>query len=215
MPVAADPARIRLVRRALWLEALTGAWMAVEAAVSIGAGILAGSLSLVAFGADSVIELASAVVLLWRLRVELQQGAEFSEAIEQRAGKIAGLLLFALAAYVIASAGYGLWRRQGQEFSTPGMIVTALAIPAMYLLARAKMTVAGRIGSRALRADAVESIACAYLAAVVLVGLIAQLLFGAWWIDSVTSLAIVVFLVKEAREAWVGDDAEDELAHHR
>jgi len=85
----------------------------------------------------------------------------------------------------------------------------------MYLFARAKMTVAGRIGSRALRADAVESIACAYLAAVVLVGLIAQLLFGAWWIDSVTSLAIVVFLVKEAREAWVGDDAEDELAHHR
>jgi len=215
MPVAADPARFHLIRRALWLEALTSAWLAIEAAVSIGAGILAGSLSLVAFGADSVIELASAVVLLWRLRVELQHGAEFSEAIEQRAGKIAGLLLFALAAYVIASAGYGLWRRQGQEFSTPGMIVTALAIPAMYLFARAKMTVAGRIGSRALRADAVESIACAYLAAVVLVGLIAQLLFGAWWIDSVTSLAIVVFLVKEAREAWVGDDAEDELAHHR
>jgi len=109
---------------------------------------------------------------------------------------------------VIASAGYGLWRRQGQVFSTPGMIVTALAIPAMYLLATAKMTVAGRIGSRALRADAVESIACAYLAAVVLVGLIAQLLFGAWWIDSVASLAIVVFLVKEARKAWVGDGAK-------
>jgi len=140
MPVAADPIRIRLVSRALWLEALTAGWMAIEGAVSIGSGVLAGSLSLVAFGADSVIELASAVVLLWRLRVELRQGAEFSEAIEQRAGKIAGALLLALAAYVIASAGYGLWRHEGQEFSTPGLIVTAAAIPAMYLLARAKTT---------------------------------------------------------------------------
>jgi len=78
MPVAADPARFHLVRRALWLEALTSAWLAIETAVSIGAGIHAGSLSLVAFGADSLIELASAVVLLWRLRVELQEGAEFS-----------------------------------------------------------------------------------------------------------------------------------------
>jgi divalent metal cation (Fe/Co/Zn/Cd) transporter len=215
MLIAADPIRIRLVSRALRLEALTAGWMAIEAAVSIGSGVLAGSLSLVAFGADSVIELASALVLLWRLRVELRQGAEFSEAIEQRAGKIAGALLFALAAYVIASAGYGLWRREGQEFSTPGLIVTAVAIPAMYLLARAKTTVAERIGSGALHADAVESIACAYLAAVVLVGLIAQLVFGAWWIDSITSLAIVVFLVKEGREAWVGDDAEDEAADHR
>jgi divalent metal cation (Fe/Co/Zn/Cd) transporter len=214
MSIAAELTRTRLVSRALWLETFTAAWMAIEAGVSIGFGILAGSLSLVAFGADSVIELSSAVVLLWRLRVELRQGAEFSEAIEKRAGKIAGALLFALAAYVIASAAYGLWRQEGQEFSAPGLIVTALAIPAMCLLARAKMTVADRIGSRALRADAVESIACAYLAAVVLVGLVAQLLLGGWWIDSIASLVIVVFLLKEGREAWGGDDAEDEAAHH-
>jgi len=187
--------------------------MVIEAAVSIGSGILAGSLSLIAFGADSVIELASAIVLLWRLRSELQQGVEFSEPIEQRAGKIAGALLFALSAYVIVSAAYGLWLREGQEFSAPGVIVTASAIPTMYFLARAKINVADRIDSRALRADAIESIACAYLAAVVLVGLIAQWLFGAWWIDSITSLAIVVFLVKEGREAWVGDDGEDKTAH--
>ena len=213
MPVAADPTRARLVSRALRLETLTVAWMVIEAAVSIGSGILAGSLSLIAFGADSVIELASAIVLLWRLRSELQQGVEFSEPIEQRAGKIAGALLFALSAYVIVSAAYGLWLREGQEFSAPGVIVTASAIPTMYFLARAKINVADRIDSRALRADAIESIACAYLAAVVLVGLIAQWLFGAWWIDSITSLAIVVFLVKEGREAWVGDDGEDKTAH--
>jgi divalent metal cation (Fe/Co/Zn/Cd) transporter len=215
MPAAADPGRTRLVSRALWLETVTAAWMAVEAAVSIGSGILAGSLSLIAFGADSVIELASSIVLLWRLRVELREGGEFSGAIEQRAGKIAGALLFALTAYVVASAGYGLWRQEGQEFSTAGLIITTAAIPAMCLLAREKIKVADRIGSRALRADAVESIACAYLAAVVLVGLIAQWLFGTWWIDSVTSLVIVVFLAREARGAWVGGDAEDEPAVQR
>src|SRR5262249_33667850 len=109
---------------------------------------------------------------------------------------------------------YGLWRHDGQEFSALGLIVTASAIPVMYLLAKAKITVADRIGSRALRADAVESIACAYLATVVLIGLIAQALLGAWWVDSITSRAIVVFLVKEGREAWIGD-AEDRLADRR
>jgi divalent metal cation (Fe/Co/Zn/Cd) transporter len=115
--------------------------MAIEAAISIGSGVLAGSLSVVAFGADSVIELASSVGLLWRLRIELQQDAEFPETVEERARKIAGALLFALAAYVIASAGYGLWRHDGQEYSAPELIVTASAISAMYLLAKAKITV--------------------------------------------------------------------------
>lgn len=214
MPAASDPTRARLVSRALWLETLTIAWMAVEAAVAIGSGMRAGSLSLLAFGADSLIELASATVLLWRLWIELRRGAAFSEAIERRVGKIAGGLLLALAAYVIASAGYGLWRQTGQEFSIPGLIVTALALPTMYLLAGAKIRVADRLGSHALRADAAESIACGYLAAVVLVGLIAQWLFGAWWIDSIASLAVVVFLVKEASEAWVADDVEGEATDH-
>lgn len=211
MPAAADPTRARLVNRALWLETLTLAWMTVEAAVAIGSGVRAGSLSLVAFGVDSLIELASATVLSWRLWVELHRGAEFSEAIERRVGKIAAGLLLALAAYVVASAGYGLWRQRGQEFSIAGLIVTALALPTMSLLAAAKIRVADRLGSPALRADAAESIACGYLAAVVLVGLIAQWLFGAWWIDSIASLGVVVFLVKEAREAWV---AEDEVTGH-
>ena len=184
--------------------------MAIEAAVAIGSGIAANSLSLIAFGADSIIELASAGVLLWRLRVEVQLGGKFSEETEYRARKIAGALLFALAAYVVASAAYGLWRREGQDFSTLGLIVTALAIPTMYLLAKAKIRTADQIGSRALRADAVESIACGYLAAVVLVGLLAQLVAGAWWIDSITSLLIVWFLVKEGRETWLGEDRCDD-----
>ena len=199
--------RSDLVRRAFRLEWLTAVWMAIEAAVAIGSGISANSLSLIAFGADSVIELASAGVLLWRLNVEIRHGEEFSETVEHQASRIGGALLFALAAYVIASAAYGLWWDEGQEFSAPGFVLTALAIPIMWPLAKEKMRVAGQIGSQALRADAVESITCGYLSGVVVVGLLVQLLMsGWWWIDSFASLAIVVLLVKEGREAWHGGE---------
>ena len=205
---AGEASRSDLVLRAIWLEGLTAAWMLLEATVAIGAGVSAGSLSLIAFGADSLIELASAGVVLWRLNLEMRRGMEFPESIERRASRIAGVLLFALAAYVIASAAYGLWRQQGQEFSASGFVLTVLAIPTMLVLAKAKIRVADQIGSGALRADAVESIACAYLAGVVMLGLLAQLLAGWWWVDSITSLAIVVFLVKEGREAWHGEVCE-------
>jgi len=197
-----------MVRRAFRLEWLSAAWMLIEAMVAIGSGIAAHSLSLVAFGADSIIELASAGVLLWRLNVEMRLGEDFPEIAEHRASKTAGALLFALAAYVIASAAYGLSRHEGQEFSGPGFVLALLAMPIMYFLATAKMRIADQIGSRALRADAVESITCGYLSSMVVLGLLAQLLFGAWWIDSVASLAIVVLLAKEAREAWRGEDCD-------
>jgi divalent metal cation (Fe/Co/Zn/Cd) transporter len=202
-------ARSDLIRWAFRLEWLTAAWMVIEAVAAIGSGIAASSLSLIAFGADSIIELASAGVLLWRLNVEIHRGAEFSETVEHQASRIAGVLLFALAAYVIVSAFYGLWRHEGQDFSTPGFILTVLAIPIMWFLAKAMMRVADQIGSRALRADAVESITCGYLSGVVVVGLLVQLLMpGWWWVDSLASLAIVVLLVKEGREAWQGEDCD-------
>ena len=112
-------ARPNLVRQAFRLEWVTAGWMLIEAAVAIGAGVAARSLSLIAFGADSLIELVSAGVLLWRLNVELRQGAAFPERVEHRARRIRAALLFVLAAYVVVSAAYGLWRREGQEFSTP------------------------------------------------------------------------------------------------
>ena len=194
------------MRRAFRLEWLTAAWMLIEAAVAIGSGVAVHSLSLIAFGADSLIELASACVLLWRLDVEIRRGAEFSESIERRASRIGGGLLFGLAAYVLVSAAYGLWVREGQEFSTPGLILAVLAIPIMWWLAKAKMRVAEQIDSRALRADAVESITCGYLSGVVVLGLVVQLFMRRWWwVDSVTSLAIVFLLIKEGCEAWQGD----------
>jgi divalent metal cation (Fe/Co/Zn/Cd) transporter len=198
--------RHRLVARAFRLEWLTVGWMSIEAAVGLGTGIKSGSLLLVAFGADSVIELLSAGVLIWRLTAETRRGEAFPEAIERRAARIAAALLFALALYVLVSAGWSLAMRSGQRFSPLGLGVTLAAMPLMVLLSRAKTGIAERIGSRALRADAIESIACAYLSAVVVAGLVAQWLFGVWWIDGVTALALVPLLVREGWEAWQGEE---------
>jgi divalent metal cation (Fe/Co/Zn/Cd) transporter len=180
--------------------------MGIEVAVAVTFGIAARSVTLVAFGLDSAIELASAGVLIWRLSTELRFGREVSEAAEQIARRIAGGLLFALAAYVVVAAGWSLWRGEGEAVSWPGLAVALLSIPIMLVLARRKLALAEQLGSRALRADAAESIACLWLSVVVVVGLLAQLAFDAWWIDAVTSLAIVWFLVKEGREAWESEE---------
>ncbi|MGH7030675.1 MAG: cation transporter, partial [Stellaceae bacterium] len=177
-----DGQRGQLIRQAFRLEWLSIAWMAIEAAVAITSGMAAHSLSLTAFGLDSVIELASAGVLIWRLSSELRLGREMSEIAEQTARQIAGGLLLALAVYVVAAAGWSLWRGEGQAFSWPGLAVSLLAMPVMLWLARRKRALAEQLGSRALRADAAESVACLWLSLVVVVGLIAQAALGAWWI---------------------------------
>lgn len=205
-----NPERAAAVRQAFRLEYLTLGWMLIEAGVAIGAGIAAGSLILTAFGIDSVIELASAGVLVWRLTVELRRGQAFAETTERTAARIAGVLLFALAAYIVAAAAWKLGTQTGAEFSLPGLVLSVMAMPVMYVLARRKLTLAERLGSRALRADAVESITCGWLSAAVVVALIAQLVLGVWWIDAVASLAIVWFIVREGREAWSGEDCCDD-----
>lgn len=152
--------RADLIQEAFRLEYLTLAWMVIEAGVAIGAGVAAHSVTLVAFGIDSLVELASAIVLIWRLTVELRHGQSLAESVERRASRIGGALLFALAAYVVAAAGWSLWTGQGQEFSWPGLLVSLIAIPLMWVLSRRKLRLADALGSQALRADAVESIAC-------------------------------------------------------
>jgi divalent metal cation (Fe/Co/Zn/Cd) transporter len=209
MSIAQAEARVDLVKQAFWLEWITIAWMVIEATIAVGSGIAAHSITLLAFGLDSVIELISAGVLLWRLTVELTHGQAFSERAEQRASKIGGALLFALAGYVVISAGWSLWMQRAEEFSLSGLLVALAAIPIMYFLAKRKIAIAEKIGSRALRADAVESITCGWLSLLVVIGLTAQYLTGAWWIDAATSLGIVWFLVKEGREAWAGDECCD------
>jgi divalent metal cation (Fe/Co/Zn/Cd) transporter len=206
MSIADTQRRFDLIKQAFWLEWLTIAWMVIEAAVALWSGYVAHSITLLAFGLDSVIELVSAGVLVWRLRIELRHGQSFSEEAERYASKIGGALLFALAAYVVVSAAWSLWTQRGEEFSIPGLLVAVVAIPTMYFLAKRKITIAEKIGSRALRADAVESITCGWLSVMVVVGLVAQYVSGAWWVDSVTSLGIVWFLIKEGREAWAAEE---------
>lgn len=196
--------RQALIRQAFRLEWLTIGWMTIEAVVAIGAGLAAGSLVLMAFGLDSLIELASAGVLIWRLTVELRRGERFSEETERTASRIAGALLVALATYVTIAAAWSLWTRSGEAFSWPGFIVALAAIPSMRYLAHRKIAVAEKLGSRALRADAIEAVTCGWLSLVVVISLLVQWAIGAWWIDGVASLAIVWLLVKEGREAWAG-----------
>jgi divalent metal cation (Fe/Co/Zn/Cd) transporter len=203
-------ARASMIRRAFRLEYLTLTWMTIEAAVAIGSGVAADSLTLTAFGIDSLIELASATVLVWRLTVELRYGQAFAKKAERTASRIGGALLFALAAYVVVSAGWKLWTQQGAEFSLSGLIISVLAIPTMYLLARHKLRLANALGSRALRADAVESITCGWLAFVAVGALVAQLLVAAWWVDALASVGVVWFVIREGREAWQGEDCCDQ-----
>lgn len=202
----ADEKRRALINEAFWLEWLTIGWMAVEAVVAIGSGLAAGSLALLAFGLDSVIELISAGVLIWRLSAELRRGRKFSENVERLAGRMGGGLLLALAAYVTLAALWRLWTPVTASFSLTGAIVTALAIPVMRYLARRKIALADQLGSRALRTDAIESITCGWLSLVALASLLAQAVLGASWVDPVGSLAIVWLLVKEGREAWRGEE---------
>jgi divalent metal cation (Fe/Co/Zn/Cd) transporter len=197
------------VRRALLLTYITIGWMTIEGAASLLLGWASKSLLLEAFGIDSVIELFSATVLLWRLRVEASGVAavEHVDAAERRAARLVGYSLYALVVYVVLNSGYGLFiakRITDTHESVWGILIGAVAKVGMPILAGYKLKVAARLNSRALRADAVESITCGYLAIVLMVGLAATRLLGWWWLDSVAALALIPFLIKEAREAVSG-----------
>jgi len=193
------------LRDALRLEIVTIAWMVIEAAAAVGAGIAARSLLLIAFGIDSAIELASAVVVFRRFRFEFSEKFESAlqnaSYIESKTARIAGYLLFLLSAYVLVQAAFGLVTRHAAETSPIGIAVSIIAAIGMPLFARTKLRVADRIDSRSLRADAMETLACGYLAWVLLAGLALNALTHWWWIDSVASLAIVPLLLREGYEA--------------
>ena len=196
--------RSSALRTALRLEIVTLVWMVIEAAVAIGAGIVARSLLLVAFGIDSAIELASAVIVFRRFRIESHGGfpsKSDARAMERKTARIAGCLLFLLSAYVLVQAGFGLVTRHAAETSPVGIAVAIIAALGMPFLASAKLRVANRIDSRSLRADAMETLTCGYLAWVLLAGLVLNALTHWWWIDSVASLTIVPLLIREGWES--------------
>jgi divalent metal cation (Fe/Co/Zn/Cd) transporter len=167
-------------------------------------------LLLEAFGIDSVVELFSASVLLWRLRVEARGRATLQhvDLIERRAALLVGYSLYALVAYVALNSGYGLFiakRITDTHESAWGILIGLVAKIGMPILAGYKLKVAARLNSGALRADAVESITCGYLSIVLMIGLTATRVLGWWWLDSVAALALIPFLIKEARAAISGE----------
>ena len=195
---------------ALVLTYITIGWMTIEGAAALLLGWASKSLLLEAFGIDSVIELFSAAVLLWRLRIEASGIAtsEHVNFVERRAARLIGYSLYALVAYVVLNSGYGLFiakRITDTHESVWGILIGVVAKVGMPILAAYKLKVAGRLNSRALRADAVESITCGYLSIVLIIGLAATRLLGWWWLDSIAALALIPFLVKEARAAISGE----------
>ena len=201
--------RDRLVRRGLWLAALTISWNVIEAVVAISAGIAAGSLALVAFGFDSIIEVLSAWVVVWQFRGELRGG--YDEARERKALKAIAVTFFVLAAYVVVEAARDLLFTHGEaDESTVGIVLAALSLAVMPTLAIAKRRTAADLGSPTLRADAQETFLCAWLSAALLAGLALNAALGWWWADSLAALAIAALAVKEGREAWEGDRCDDD-----
>jgi cation diffusion facilitator family transporter len=212
-PAALDPAvRLSLVARGLRLEYLTVGWNVVEGVVAIAAALLAGSIALLGFGVDSVVETVSGVVLIWRLRAEAGGTAdeEEIERVEHRAEQLVGVAFLLLAAYVVFEAGSALVQDERPDPSPVGVAITALSIPVMLWLAGAKRRVGRALGSRALIADAMQTQACWYLSVVTLVGLALNAVAGAWWADPVAGLGIAVLLVREGVEALRGEEDDDD-----
>ena len=192
-----DDLRARSASAVLWLQGVTLVWMTAECGVALWAAWAAGSVALLAFGSDSVVELLSAAVVL----------LQFTPAVriaERTASRVAGALLFVLAGVVTAIAVAALVLGWRPETSAAGIAITAAALVAMPVLAWLKRREARRLGNAALAADAVQSATCAWLAFATLAGLALNAGFHLAWADSAAALVAVPLLVKEGRSAWRG-----------
>lgn len=199
--------RKALLHRGIALEGVTVGYNALEGIIAVAVGLAAGSVALTGFGVDSVIEVTSGALLWWRLRTELGS-APFGPTVERRAARGAGFLLLALAIYIIVESARQLIVRTRPAVSPVGIALTALSLIVMPLLARGKLRTAEALGSRALRADAHETIVCAWLSATTLLGLGLNAAFGWWWADPVAALAMLPLIVREGLEAWKGEPDE-------
>lgn len=200
--------RTSLLRRAWWLAVFTVVWNLAEGAVAIIAAALADSRALIGFGVDSFVESASATVLIWRLSVE-HRSPERAEHVEQRALRIIGVTFLALAALVGIESTRSLIAGEQPDVSWTGIVLTIVSLIVMPVLAREKRQVGRELGSRSVEADSQQTQACVYLSAVVLAGLAANAAFGWWWADPVAALGVVVFLVREGREALEAEHVDD------
>ncbi len=193
--------RQKLVRRAKLLAWAGVGWHGIEAAVAVGAGLAAGSIALIGFGADSLIESAAGIILLWRFAASRAS----SEDAERRAQKLIAVSFYVLAAYVGFEAVRSLFTGERPDVSWVGIGLAAVTLATMPPLAIAKARVGEKLGSSATKSEGQQNMLCAYLSAALLVGLGANALFGLWWADPVTALLIAGVAVKEGRESWRGE----------
>jgi len=191
--------RDKLIRSGIHAERVTIAWMIVEAALAILAGFRARSVLVTAFGIDSVIELLSAAVLLWRMKNDSSPRAE---AVERRAAGISGALLVLLCLYIAASAAAGFARRMNPGQTILGLAIAVSAVVLMPILASWKGRINLELRSPALRADIAETRACGYMAAIVVAGVLLHRFFHFWWIEYAASLALLLWIAHEAKEAF-------------
>lgn len=196
--------RRRLVRRGLNLEYFTIAYNCLEAVVGIVAGLLAGSIALVGFALDSLIEVTSGGALLWRLRADVDE--ERRERMEAISLRVVGACFVALALYVGYESVAALARRVPPDESIPGIVLGVTSLIVMPLLARAKRRVARGINSAAMAADARQTDFCTYLSAILVSGLLLNALLGWWWADPAAGLIMIPVIGKEGYDALRGKD---------
>jgi divalent metal cation (Fe/Co/Zn/Cd) transporter len=195
------PRQLDLVRRARFLAWLGLGWHGIEAGVAIVAGVAAGSIALIGFGADSVVEAVAGVVLLWRLGADRVS----SDVAEHRAQKLIAVSFGLIAAYVGFEAVRTLVAADRPDVSWVGIGLATVTLVTMPPLARAKARVGEQLGSPATRSEGRQTMLCGYLSAALLVGLGANAMFGAWWADPATALFIAGVAVREGRQAWRGE----------
>jgi divalent metal cation (Fe/Co/Zn/Cd) transporter len=208
LPIAAAPVAMisreryaELAARVRLLSWLSLAWMTVEGAVALAAGIAASSIALVGFGLDSVIEGAASVVIVWRFT----GSRTFSHAAETRAQKLVAIQFVILAPYVGVESIRALIGGEHAQTSWVGIGLAVGSIIFMPMLGIAKTRLADQLGSAVTKGEGRQNMLCAYLAGALLVGLLGNALVGAWWLDPIVGLLIAGVAVNEGREAWHGE----------
>lgn len=196
MKIAPVLGRDKQLGRAVWWCALSVAWAVIAGATALSAGLLAGSVALIGFGADSVVDGSVSGVLVWRFRVE-RTGADSADAVERRAARLVGSLLVAIGVYLVVAAVVALANHSGPEHTAVGIGLTAASVLILPVLARAKLRLAKQLESPSLRGDGVLSLAGAALAAATLVSLLVEAAFGWWWADAVAALLIAGSVLRE------------------
>ena len=187
--------RVVFVRRGRRLEYFTIAWNMLEGLIAVVAGAIAGSISLVGFGVDSFIEVTSGAALLWRMSVDAEEHRR--ERVERVTLKVVGVCFLSLAAYVAYEAASNLVEKKAPEHSLPGIILACVSLVVMPLLSHAKRRVGTHLKSAAMNADAKQTEFCTYLSAILLGGLLLNLVSDLWWADPVAALIMVPIIAKE------------------